>query len=202
VKLILFGPPGAGKGTQARRLMERYGLAHISTGDMLRAAVAAGTGLGRKAKEIMDRGELVPDGIILDLVRERLQQPDAQKGFILDGFPRTVAQAEALDRLLADMGRKIDAVIALDVPDEVLISRIEARIRETGGARSDDNVETLKRRLEVYHAQTRPLLDYYRTRGLLYVVDGTRSIEKVSQAIEEILTHIRVSAEDRGGPAS
>lgn len=202
MNIILFGPPGAGKGTQAARLVERYGLAHVSTGDMLRAAVAAGTELGRKAREIMDRGELVPDEIILGLVRERLQQPDAQKGVVLDGFPRTLAQAEALDALLAEMGRRIDAVIALDVPDEVLISRIETRIRETGGARSDDNVETLKRRLEVYHAQTRPLLDYYRERGLLYVVDGTRSIDEVSRAIEEILARIRASAEDRGGPAS
>lgn len=202
MRLILLGPPGAGKGTQAAFLCAHYGIPQISTGDMLRAAVAAGTELGRKAKEIMDRGELVPDGIILGLVRERLQQPDARKGLVLDGFPRTVAQAEALDRLLAEMGRRIDAVIALDVPDEVLISRIENRIRETGGARSDDNVETLKRRLEVYHAQTRPLLDYYRGRGLLYVVDGTRSIDEVSRAIEEILARIGAPAEDRGGPAS
>lgn len=202
MNVILFGPPGAGKGTQAARLEERHGLAHISTGDMLRAAVAAGTELGRKAKEIMDRGELVPDEIILGLVRERLQQPDAHKGFVLDGFPRTLGQAGALDRLLAEMGRRIDAVIALDVPDEVLISRIENRVRETGGARSDDNVETLKRRLQVYHAQTRPLLDYYRERGLLYVVDGTRSIDEVSRAIEEILARIGTPAEDRGGPAS
>ncbi len=190
MNLILFGPPGAGKGTQAARLVERHGLAHVSTGDMLRAAVAAGTELGRRVEDIMKRGELVPDELILALVRERIQQPDCARGFVLDGFPRTRAQAEALDRLLAELGRTLDAVIALDVPDEVLISRIETRSRETGGARSDDNVETLKRRLEVYHAQTAPLLDYYRGRGLLYVIDGTRSIDEVTRAIEEVLGRI------------
>ncbi len=190
MNLILFGPPGAGKGTQAARLVARHGLAHVSTGDMLRAAVAAGSELGRRVGEIMDRGELVPDELILALVRERLQQPDCARGFVLDGFPRTRAQAEALDRLLAELGRALDAVIALEVPDEVLISRIETRSRETGGARSDDNAETLRRRLEVYHAQTAPLLDYYRDRGLLYVIDGTRSIDEVTRAIEEVLGRI------------
>ncbi len=191
MNLVLFGPPGAGKGTQAERLIRKYGLAHISTGDMLRAAVAAGTDLGRRAKAIMDRGELVPDEVIIGLIAERIEQPDCARGFVLDGFPRTLAQAEALERLLAAKGRRLDAVIALEVPDEVLLSRIESRIRETGGARSDDNLETLRKRLEVYHAQTAPLLDYFRRRGILYTIDGTGSIEEVERAIERVLDEVR-----------
>lgn len=191
MNLVLFGPPGAGKGTQAARLVEKYGLAHLSTGDMLRAAVAAGTELGRRAKAIMDRGELVPDDVIVGLVAERIEQPDCARGFVLDGFPRTIAQAEALERMLAEKGRKLDAVIELAVDDDALVARIEKRVAETGGARSDDNVETLKKRLAVYHEQTAPVLDWYRERGLLHTVDGMRSIEEVAAQIDRVLEGIR-----------
>jgi adenylate kinase len=191
MNIVLFGPPGAGKGTQAARLVAKFGLVHLSTGDMLRAAVAAGTELGRRAKEIMERGDLVPDEIVVGIVAERIAQPDCAKGFVLDGFPRTIAQAEALERLLAAQGRKLDAVIELAVDEEALVRRIENRIAETGGARSDDNVETLKRRLAVYREQTAPVLEWYRTRGLLRTVDGMRSIEEVAAAIEQVLGDLR-----------
>lgn len=191
MNLVLFGPPGAGKGTQAARLVGKYGLAHLSTGDMLRAAVAAGSELGRKAKAIMDRGDLVPDEVIIGLVAERIEQPDCAKGFVLDGFPRTVAQAEALERMLAERGQRLDAVIELAVDEDALVARIQKRIAETGGARSDDNVETLRKRLAVYREQTAPVLDWYRQRGLLYTVDGMQSIEEVTRAVEQVLERLR-----------
>jgi adenylate kinase len=187
MNIILFGPPGAGKGTQAEILKNDLGLAHLSTGDMLRAAVAAETELGKQAKAIMEAGKLVPDDVITGVVADRIEEPDCAKGFILDGFPRTLPQAEALDEVLGRKGKRIDAVVEVRVPDEVLISRIEKRAAETGGERADDNAETLKRRLDVYHEQTAPVLPYYERSGLLHVIDGDRPVEDVTAAIEAAL---------------
>ena len=181
--IILLGPPGAGKGTQARILVDRHGLVQLSTGDMLRAAVAAGSEIGRKAKAVMEAGQLVSDEIVVGVVSERLGQPDARSGVIFDGFPRTVAQAEALDRILADKGLVLDAVIEMQVPDEALVGRIETRAAESGGTRADDNVETLKKRLAVYHSETAPLIDYYRGTGKLRTVAGLGEIEDIAEEI-------------------
>lgn len=196
MNIILLGPPGAGKGTQAARLEEVHGLKQLSTGDMLRAAVASGGELGRQAKDIMDRGALMPDALMIDMISERIEQPDCAKGFILDGFPRTVAQAEALDALLERKGLRLDAVIEMKVDEEALVGRIESRITDagSGGTRSDDNVETLRNRLEVYRQQTAPILPYYRDKGALKTVDGMRSIEEVAQAIEVLLAEARSTA--------
>ena len=187
MRLILLGPPGAGKGTQAERLVSRYGIPQLSTGDMLRAAVAAGTAIGRRADEIMKRGDLVPDEVIIDVIGERMDKPDASRGFILDGFPRTIGQADALKQLLDKRGLSLNAVIELAVDEDALVARIEKRARETGGARADDNPETARRRLQVYRTQTAPVADYYRSRGVLASVDGMASIEAVSKAIDTIL---------------
>ncbi len=187
MNIVLFGPPGAGKGTQAEILKTDLGLAHLSTGDMLRAAVAAETELGLQAKAIMEEGKLVPDEVITGVVADRIEEPDCAAGFILDGFPRTVPQAEALDTMLSKKGKALDAVVEVRVPDEVLISRIEKRAAETGGERADDNAETMKRRLAVYHEQTAPVLPYYERKGLLHVIDGDRPIEEVTAAIKAAL---------------
>ena len=187
MNIILFGPPGAGKGTQAEFIVGKYGVVQLSTGDMLRAAVAAGTELGKQAKAIMDRGDLVADDVIIGIISDRIDEPDCKPGFILDGFPRTVAQAEGLDRMLADKGLSLDAVVEIKVPDEALFARIEKRAAETGGARADDNAETLKKRLDVYHSQTAPVLPYYEKKGMLETVDGLQSIEAVTAAIMAIL---------------
>jgi adenylate kinase len=191
MRLILLGPPGAGKGTQAQRLVERHGLVQLSTGDMLRAAAAADTPVGRSAKEVMDRGELVPDDVVCAIVSDRIDQLDARKGFILDGFPRTVPQAEALDRMLEDKGLKLDAVIELKVDEGILASRVEKRVAEMRGrgeaTRSDDNPEALRKRLAAYRAQTEPLIAYYAGKGALRTVDGMAPIPEVAEAIDSIL---------------
>ena len=188
MNLILFGPPGAGKGTQAKILQGDWRLPQLSTGDMLRAAIAAGTELGKKSKAIMDRGDLVPDGLVIGIIGERLDRPDCAKGAVFDGFPRTVPQAEALDKMLSSRGDRIDAVIELRVDDDAMIGRMENRVKENPGAtRPDDNPETLKNRLGVYHKNTAPLLDFYRRQGKLKIVDGMAPIPQVAAAINLIL---------------
>jgi adenylate kinase len=192
MRLILLGPPGAGKGTQAQHLVAKYGLVQLSTGDMLRAAVKAGTPLGLKVQDIMARGALVPDDIVVTIVEERIAQPDARKGFILDGFPRTVPQAEALDRMLAKHGIALDAVIELRVDEDALVRRIESRIAEMKARgeplRPDDNPDILHRRLLAYRELTAPLIAYYRQHGVLHTVDGMETIEVVAANIEEKLS--------------
>lgn len=186
--LILLGPPGAGKGTQAEILQDKHGLVQLSTGDMLRAEVASGSELGKQAKQVMDAGELMSDDIMVEIISNRIAQSDCSKGFILDGFPRTTAQAEALDQMLASKELSLDHVVEVAVDDAILIDRINARVAQNqSAARSDDNAETLKARLGVYHEQTAPILPYYKNSGRLDSVDGMLSIEEVSAQIEAIL---------------
>jgi adenylate kinase len=184
-RLLLLGPPGAGKGTQAERLVADLGIPQISTGDMLRAAVQAGTPVGRDAKGYMDRGELVPDAVVIGVAEERLRQPDARRGFILDGFPRTAAQAEALDGMLAGLGVSLERCVALRVDEDELVTRLLKRAAIEG--RSDDTEETIRNRMRVYREQTAPLVDYYRRRGVLREVEGLGAIDEVAARIEEAL---------------
>lgn len=181
VRLIFLGPPGAGKGTQAKVLAGMVEVPHISTGDILRSAVAASTELGVKAKSYMDEGKLVPDDLILDMVGSRLDESDAQQGWILDGFPRNVSQAEFLDVLLEQISQQYDCVVNLDVPDEVIVSRLLER------GRADDNEEVIRTRLAVYREQTEPLIDFYRERQLLVSIDGNQPVEDVTQDLKQII---------------
>lgn len=191
MRLILLGPPGAGKGTQAQKLVDRYGIVQLSTGDMLRAAVAAGTEIGKKAKAVMDAGQLVSDEIVIGIVSDRIEEPDAKNGFVLDGFPRTVAQAEALDKLLAEKKLKLDAVIEFKVDAEKLVDRIIRRAEEAKAAgqpvRKDDNPEVFRKRLEEFRALTAALTPFYARSGLLKAVDGMAPIEEVAGAIRAAL---------------
>jgi adenylate kinase len=194
MRLILLGPPGSGKGTQAQRLVQRHGIVQLSTGEMLRAAVAAETPIGLQAKDIMAAGGLVPDEIVVGIISDRIEQPDAKKGFILDGFPRTVPQAEALDELLKNKHLKLDAVIELRVNESALLERVERRAAETRArgeeVRADDTLEVLTKRLASYRAQTEPLIHYYSERRKLLTVDGMMTIEHVTREINRILTAI------------
>ncbi|WP_442236647.1 adenylate kinase [Rhodopseudomonas pseudopalustris] len=194
MRLILLGPPGAGKGTQAQRLVERYSIVQLSTGDMLRAAVAAETPIGLKAKDIMASGGLVPDEVVVGIISDRLEHEDAENGFILDGFPRTVPQAEALDELLSSKGIELDAVVELKVNEGALLARVENRVAEMRARgeepRADDNAEALAKRLASYRAQTEPLVQYYSERRKLLTVDGMMTIEEVTKEIERLLTAV------------
>ena len=188
MNVILMGPPGCGKGTQAQRLQDKYGMIQLSTGDMLREAAQEGTEVGLKAKALMDGGNLVPDDIVVGIVADRIQDDDVREnGFILDGFPRTVAQAEKLDEVLAAKGIGIDHIIQMKVDEAVLFDRIEKRAAESAGARADDNAETLKKRIVVYHEQTEPILPYYERTGRMKCVNGMASIDDVTTQLEAIL---------------
>ena len=177
MRLILFGPPGSGKGTQAAALAEKYSVPHISTGDIFRAAVASGTPVGLRAKSYLDQGELVPDTVVVDMIEERLTEPDMANGWLLDGFPRTLPQANALDALLSKIQQSFDAVVNLIVPDSILVERLMGR------GRKDDTEAVIRRRLEVYQEQTAPLIHFYRDRNQLIDIDGVQSVEQVTQSI-------------------
>ena len=187
MRLILLGPPGAGKGTQAKVLVESYGIPQLSTGDILRSAIQNRTPLGLAAKEVMDRGDLVSNDIVNGIVSDRLDAEDCKAGFVLDGFPRTIGQAEALDGMLADKGMELDAVIEMTADADVLVARVINRAKESN--RPDDNPEVIRKRLEVYKNDTAPLVDYYRKRGLVKTVDGMAPVEQVTAAIQAAITN-------------
>jgi adenylate kinase len=191
MRMVLLGPPGAGKGTQAAGLARRGGAPHIATGDIFRANVAQGTRLGRRAQRYMDRGDLVPDEVVIAMVMDRLAEPDCEEGFLLDGFPRTVAQAEALDRRLAGMDTPLDAALNFEVTEEELFRRLAGR--SAALHRSDDTEQTIRHRLEVFAEKTRPLIDYYRHRGLLVGVDAVAAIERVAARIDSALAALGVA---------
>lgn len=185
MRLVLFGAPGSGKGTQAARLKERLGVPHISTGDLLRAEVKAESELGLKAKKLMDAGQLLPDDIMLGIIEHRLGEPDAKPGFILDGYPRNLAQADALDIVLARIGQPLDVVVKLEVPNEKIIDRCKVRFDAEG--RADDNPETVKKRLGIYADQTAPVASFYQEHGKLRIVDGVGELDQVTQRVLDVL---------------
>jgi adenylate kinase len=186
MRVVMLGPPGAGKGTQARRITGRYGGVHIATGEILRSNAARGTELGRRAKEYMDRGELVPDDVMIALVLDRIGEPDCAEGFVLDGYPRTVPQAEALDRRLQELGRPLDAAVSLEIGEEELRRRLAGRAAEQDRAEDEDE-QAIRRRLELFASETGPLLDYYDRKGLLLRVDGSGEVETVTDRIVDAL---------------
>jgi adenylate kinase len=191
VNILLLGPQGSGKGTQAKRISEAYGIPHIASGDMLRAAMAAGTELGRKVKPIYDNGGLVPDDLMIELIRERLAQDDTENGFILDGFPRTLAQAEALDPMLREIGKELTVVFVLQLPDEVCIERLTKRAQLEG--RVDDTPEAIAKRLELYHRETEPLIEWYRIRSNVVMIHADRSVNEVFGEIQQALEQAAVA---------
>lgn len=219
INIVLMGPPGGGKGTQAKILQDRFGLLQLSTGDMLRAAIASGSEIGKRAKAVMEAGQLVSDELIIGMISDRMDEPDCRSGVILDGFPRTIPQAEALDRMLAAKGSKLDLAIEIRVPDDYIVERITGRftcakcgagyhdkfqtpkvagVCDTCGGteftrRADDNVETVQKRLAAYHAQTAPIIPHYREKSILRVVDGTRTIEQVSADLIDLVNNALVS---------
>jgi adenylate kinase len=193
MRIVFLGPPGAGKGTQAAVVSQKLDVPHISTGEMFRKAIAAGDALGLQVKGFIDNGNLVPDPLTLSVIEARLSQPDCKKGFVLDGFPRTLQQTQDLDRLLARLGTPLNSVVEVSVPEKVLIERMQNRARETGGARSDDNVEVFANRLKVYRDQTMPLSAYYRKKGVLREVDGLGAIEEVTSRVMAVLKGIAVN---------
>ena len=190
--VLLLGVQGAGKGTQAKRIASEYGLAHIATGDILRHAIAERTELGQRVQPILERGELVPDDLMIDLIRERLQSEDAENGFVLDGFPRTMTQAEALDSMLAEIGRPLSIVFELQVPDDVALERLHRRAEQEG--RADDTPEAIEKRLELYHRETKPLVAHYRMLGNLVGIHGDRPEDEVFSELQEALDQVRVAS--------